>query len=86
MGIRGRITAARIDTAAQARLKAGGKVFAYRLQVPQTSDNDMSSVADAIEAVEAVGWRLDRMEPDTFTGQSAAGTNVSWMLVFRATV
>ncbi|MET8129695.1 hypothetical protein ABZV67_36060 [Streptomyces sp. NPDC005065] len=46
----------------------------------------MSSVADAIEAVESVGWRLDRMEPDTFAGQSAVGTNVSWLLVFRATV
>lgn len=86
MGFRDKVTSARIDTAAQARLKAGHRVFAYRLQVPQLPDNDMSSVADAIESVEAVGWRLEQMQPDTFTGQSAVGVNTSWMLVFRARV
>ncbi|MFJ7523329.1 hypothetical protein ACIQ1S_00170 [Streptomyces griseus] len=86
MGFRDRVAAARIDTAAQARLKAGHRVFAYRLQVPQLPDNDMSSVADAIESVEAVGWRLEQMQPDSFTGQSAVGVNTSWMLVFRARV
>ncbi|WP_330333209.1 hypothetical protein OHS33_28175 [Streptomyces sp. NBC_00536] len=59
-------------------------MFAYRLQVPQTSANDMSTVADAIEAVEALGWQLDRMEPDSFVGKGALAPNVSWMLVFRS--
>ncbi|MFJ6466846.1 hypothetical protein ACIQM0_38565 [Streptomyces sp. NPDC091387] len=86
MGLRDKITSARIDTAAQARMKAGHTVFAYRLQVPQLPDNDMSSVADAIESVEAVGWRLEQMQPDTFIGRSAVGVNTSWMLVFRAAI
>lgn len=84
MGLRSKITSARIDTAAQARIKAGHRVFAYRFQVPQLPDNDMASVADAIEAVEAVGWRLEHMQPDTYVGRSAVGANTSWMLVFRA--
>ncbi|MFF1919700.1 hypothetical protein ACFVW8_03875 [Streptomyces sp. NPDC058221] len=86
MGIRDKVASARIDTAAQARMKAGHKVFAYRLQVPQLPDNNMVALADAIEAVEAVGWRLETMQPDTFVGHSAIGVNTSWMLVFRAAI
>ncbi|MGW2514511.1 hypothetical protein ACWC0A_35070 [Streptomyces scopuliridis] len=86
MGFANKVTSARIDTAAQARMKEGGKIFAYRFQVPQLPDNDMSSLANAIEAVEAIGWRLEQMQPDSFKGKSALGTNDSWMLVFRAVI
>ncbi|MEU3608625.1 hypothetical protein AB0E83_24750 [Streptomyces sp. NPDC035033] len=60
MSFRNHVTAARPDTAAAARLKAGHKVFAYRVQVSQQPTNDMTQLADAIEAVEAVGWRRAR--------------------------
>nr|WSW58515.1 hypothetical protein OG513_07905 [Streptomyces sp. NBC_00998] len=86
MGFRDAVTAARIDTAAAERLKSGHRVFAYRLQVPQTPANDMAVVADAIETVEALGWALDRIEPDPFVGKSALGVNISWLLVFRARI
>jgi hypothetical protein len=64
-------------------MKAGRPVFAYRLQVPQGPMDDMAVVADAIEAVEARGWQLDRMEPDSYVGKGGVYPNVAWMLVFR---
>ncbi|MFZ3496097.1 hypothetical protein ACODT5_23245 [Streptomyces sp. 5.8] len=86
MGFRDAVIAADIGLSAEARMKRGHRVFAYRLQLPQTPSNDMSDVADAIERVEAIGWVLDRMEPDSFVGKSAVGVNTSWLLVFRARI
>ncbi|MFG2292072.1 hypothetical protein [Streptomyces sp. NPDC048603] len=83
MGFRDAVTTAGIGKAATKRMEGGHKIFAYRIQVPETPNDDMAAVADAIESVEALGWRLDRMEPDAFVGKSAFTTNRSWMLVFR---
>ncbi|MFE3021891.1 hypothetical protein [Streptomyces sp. NPDC059256] len=86
MGFRRDVRAQNIRTAAEDRMKTGHKIFAHRLQIPSESRDNMSVLADAIEDVEVLGWALDRMEPDPFVGESAIGTNASWLLVFRSRI
>lgn len=81
MGITNKLTGSPIAVSARERMKAGGKVFAYRLHLPPTQAGEITALSDAIEAVEEFGWRMERMEYDT----SARG-GPAWMLVFRAAI
>lgn len=79
MGILKNLAAKPIGVAAEERIKAGGRVFAYRLHVPPTQLGEVPALADAIEAAETFGWRLASMEAD-----DSVGGQRSWMLLFRS--